>query len=246
MNMPDIHTPSIVRVTVSNSLTSFVSERRFDRGLPIPEIKGKLELMTGCMSQSMQLEVYSKEDKLLFKIGDTEELLGSFAIDDGMRIHVIDTNPQQTDFTDVSQCEKYNMPDENYNSKRDTVRSFLKNNKKGRFDPKNMEQSKLMKEKLLQEEEEAMQKIHVGDRCEVSTPGQLVRRGCVKFIGYTEFKPNLWVGVAYDEPHGKNDGSVEGKRYFTCEPKYGAFVRPKVVQVGDFPELDIFDGDDEM
>uniref|UniRef100_H2ZE35 CAP-Gly domain-containing protein n=1 Tax=Ciona savignyi TaxID=51511 RepID=H2ZE35_CIOSA len=243
--MPFIHTPSIVRVTVSNSTTSFVSERRFDRGLPIAEIKGKLELITGCSSQYMELEVFSKEDKLLFKLDRLEDVLGSFPVDDGMRIHVIDTNPQANVFNDISQCEKFNIPDQTYDAKRDTVRSFLKKNQMGKYDPKNIEQSKEEKERQRIEKEEALERIKVGDRCEVSTPGQLVRRGCVKFIGHTEFKSGQWVGVAYDEPHGKNDGSVGGKRYFTCEPRYGAFVRPKVVEVGDFPELDIMD-DDEM
>ena len=31
-------------------------------------------------------------------------------------------------------------------------------------------------------------------------------------------------GVAFDEAEGKNDGTLAGKRYFTCEPNHGIFV----------------------
>ncbi|KAG5261271.1 hypothetical protein AALO_G00301970 [Alosa alosa] len=46
-------------------------------------------------------------------------------------------------------------------------------------------------------------------------------------------KPAKWVGVILDEARGKNDGTVQGKRYFTCEENHGIFVRQSQIQMLD-------------
>jgi tubulin-folding cofactor B len=60
------------------------------------------------------------------------------------------------------------------------------------------------------------------------------------FVGLVaELPVGLWIGVKYDQPDGKNDGSVKGVRYFECLDKYGGFVRPDACQcigIGDFPK----------
>ena len=57
-----------------------------------------------------------------------------------------------------------------------------------------------------------------------------------------------WVGVEYDEPLGKNNGTVKGVKFFTCAENFGAMIRPDKVTVGDFPPLadDLFNSDDEL
>ncbi|XP_066145271.1 CAP-Gly domain-containing linker protein 1 isoform X3 [Euwallacea fornicatus] len=62
----------------------------------------------------------------------------------------------------------------------------------------------------------------IGDRVIIkSSQGSKV--GIVRFIGITEFAAGEWVGVELDEPKGKNDGSVNGIRYFDCQPNFGLF-----------------------
>lgn len=45
-------------------------------------------------------------------------------------------------------------------------------------------------------------------------------------MGETKFATGEWAGVILDAFHGKNDGSVAGVRYFTCEPLKGVFAKP--------------------
>jgi tubulin-specific chaperone B len=75
------------------------------------------------------------------------------------------------------------------------------------------------------------------------------RRGTIRYIGPVPEIPGgggPWIGIELDEPTGKNDGSVAGKRYFQCGEKCGVFVRPERVEVGEFPVLDELGMDEDM
>ena len=61
------------------------------------------------------------------------------------------------------------------------------------------------------------------------------RIAVVRYVGDTHFAPGDWVGVDLDDNSGKNDGSVQGQRYFDCEPGRGMFIRPGVAAVIDQP-----------
>ena len=53
--------------------------------------------------------------------------------------------------------------------------------------------------------------------------------GVVRYVGETEFASGIWIGVELDISKGINDGSVNGKRYFSCSPQYGVFAPPSKV-----------------
>ncbi|CAH2299221.1 dynactin subunit 1 isoform X3 [Pelobates cultripes] len=72
--------------------------------------------------------------------------------------------------------------------------------------------------------------LKVGSRVEVIGKGH---RGTVAYVGSTLFATGKWVGVILDESKGKNDGTVQGKRYFNCEENHGIFVRQSQIQVVD-------------
>lgn len=234
-----------VNVRITSTVSTFQSLKRFDRGTVIADLKGKLEMIVGAPAAYMDMELFSVSDTFLQLMDDNEALLGSYPVDDGCRIHVIDrSGGQMGEFTDVSQVEKFELSDDAYEKRTDSARSFLKKNSLGHFNKEQMAKKKAENAAREEEQKAAADSISVGNRCKVLVPGQPTRLGTVMYVGTADFKPGYWVGVKYDEPLGKHDGSVAGKRYFECENKYGAFVKPLSVTVGDFPEEDY--GLDEM
>ncbi|XP_059186720.1 tubulin-folding cofactor B [Centropristis striata] len=239
-----IVTNPTVNVRLTSTLSSFEVQRRFNRGISIAELKGKLEMVMGASPSSMDLELFSVSDTFLQKMDDNEALLGSYPVDDDCRIHVTDTSGQMNEFADVSKVEKFELADDAYEKRTDSARSFMKKHRVGQYNEEEMAKKKAELAAREEEQKAAADAISVGNRCKVQVPGQPTKLGTVMYVGTTDFKPGHWVGVKYDEPLGKHDGTVDGKKYFECDSKYGGFVKPLSVLVGDFPEEDY--GLDEM
>ena len=64
--------------------------------------------------------------------------------------------------------------------------------------------------------------VYVGQYVAVANKGS----GVVAYVGPTCMGEGEWVGVLLEDRVGKNDGSINGTRYFQCPPEYGLFVRP--------------------
>jgi len=238
-------TSDAVNVNVTSNITQFPMNKRFLKSLTLLALKNKLELITGGSASTMRLSLYDKQDQFVTALDSETALLGSFPIDDDMRLHVEDKSCKKGEFEDTSNVQKYELTEEQYGARQDTLKAYLERTKQGKYDEAEMARLAAVKEAKQRAMEAAAAQVTVGARCQLARPGQLPVRGAVRFCGQTDFGPGIWVGVQCDEPVGKNDGSVNGRRYFECQEKYGLMVRPNAVTVGDFPEESLMD-DDEM
>ncbi|KDQ61919.1 hypothetical protein JAAARDRAFT_123826 [Jaapia argillacea MUCL 33604] len=238
---------------MSGTLTVFVrspdtrSERRFDPHLTIAQLKAKLELITGIPvpNQSISLLNSESDEQVLAKLDDDSRPIGFYGVRDFQVLNVVDTNPSTSftgQLTDVSQVEKFELSEAEYERRQDSVLAYKQRHQLGRFAPKDA-----TTKPEAETPPEVINSIKVGSRCQVeSSEEDLHKRGTVRYVGETKFATGVWVGVEFDEPFGKNDGSVKGERYFECRQNYGVFVRPNKVQVGDFPVEEIDFDDEEM
>lgn len=76
--------------------------------------------------------------------------------------------------------------------------------------------------------------VMAGDRVQVVVEGDknTIRNAYVRYVGKNVMgmPAGYWVGVQYDDKVGKNDGSINGRRYFRCPLGHGGFIRPPKVR----------------
>ena len=46
----------------------------------------------------------------------------------------------------------------------------------------------------------------------------------IRYIGTYHEKPGTWIGIEVDVPKGKNNGTIQGVKYFECKPNHGFFL----------------------
>ncbi|KAK9128942.1 hypothetical protein Syun_017739 [Stephania yunnanensis] len=235
LQSPVVDDSVFLRITHSN-LNTFSADLRFSLQSTVESVKEKLWKKCGTSVESMELELYDDTGAKFSTLSENSRPLGFYSPQDGYRLHVIDLDPSSITsggwLEDTSSVEKYSISEEAYDKLGCNFRKF-----KEKLASKN---PSVVANKISDNYmEDLCANIQVGDRCEVE-PGE--KRGIVKFVGRAEtLAPGFWVGIQYDEPLGKHDGMVKGKRYFDCPPLHGVIVRPDKVKVGDYSERDPFE-----
>lgn len=163
-------------------------------------------------------------------------------------IRIIDTNENSVANQlkhDMTQGDvegvMFQFTKEDYENRKDSVLQWKKENKLGKFDP---EYRKKMEEQLeLNLKKVKSLENHIGERCRILSTNATnpdstsqERRGWLRYVGKVREINNtdVWCGIEFDEPVGKNDGSFSGTKYFGPVGKnYGGFVKPITVEVGE-------------
>mmetsp|Transcript_46096 Transcript_46096/g.100117 ORF Transcript_46096/g.100117 Transcript_46096/m.100117 type:complete len:285 (+) Transcript_46096:74-928(+) len=225
----------------------------FSEDMTVMEVKEKLYRHGGSSVSFQELYLRRGGGDTIFLMDDSKTLR-YYGAQNGMEIHIKDLDPHSISkhggLEDVSQVEKYVMPDEEYDKMKNTVRAIRREreaqaaaNSAAREGDTGEELGGTHAPYEMTAEEMAAA-FPMDGRCKCE-PGS--RRGSIRYVGSVGGTKGTWIGVALDEPQGQNDGTKDGKRYFECNgPKYGIFAKPENVEVGDFPELDPFASDDEF
>ncbi|WFD20826.1 hypothetical protein MCAP1_003080 [Malassezia caprae] len=208
------------------------TERRWERDLSLAALQQHLERITGIPPEAQALELWpAGADGTGAALATDAGVARDAAIWDvwraqnGMVVCVRDRRGHA--LPDEADVEKWELSEEQYAARPDTLRAFLQARQLGRYAPAQAPAPSVPADMVA------------GARCIVDTGDRFERRGTIRFAGPTQFAPGVWIGVELDEPVGKNDGSVQGVRYFATRMRHGTFIRPAHVRVGDFAEEDI-------
>lgn len=229
----------LLNVTHSNLRATHIQQLRVDGRSTVLDLKDKLYRHVGTRPASMRL-LHSG-----IELSSGSMTLFSAGVCTGDTVHVVDEDPHSASaggwLEDTSLVPKYELSADAYAAKKGTYRQFR--DKMRQTDPTWTMTGAIRRKQQETQNDSLPSDVSVGKRCSV-TPGG--KRGEIVFVGeeLKDLPKGWWVGVCYDEPVGKNDGSIKGVRYFSVPDKFGGLVRPSNVAVGDFPPLQIDEDDD--
>jgi len=208
-----------IRITVVSQAINLESLVTISTESSISSIRERVYAMTGYEPTSMRFKINGQA------VNDESVPISSYGSDGSIRIEVTGRS-EFGDLGDTNGVEKYEMSDALYDAREGTIRDMKRKagiKVKGEIQPKS---------------EDEPEGYEIGARCEAEMPDKSHHRGTIRFVGKTSAATGYWIGIELDEPFGKNDGSIKGQKYFECEDKYGVFLKPAKVKVGDFPPID--------
>ena len=182
-------TQSFVNVLILTEKNEFGVEKRFAKDITIGSLKNKLELITGYEAIDMKIKLLNKDKKFLCDMDDDEKMLGFYPAEDGYILEVKGSKSVPTAEEDPN-FKRYELTDEEYAKKKNTVKEFKLKNKLGQYSEQHnelVEQKEKQAKEKIENEKKALDHITVGSRCEVRAPNAPTRLGTVMYKGAFQF-----------------------------------------------------------
>lgn len=113
----------------------------------------------------MKIHVHDERGTKLFDLDDDTRTLGSYNVHSKMVLQVEETNLKQAHmFDDTGDVPKYELTKEEYESRKNTAKQFMQQNKIGKYNPAAQEEHARKEKEKEELEEQSAQKINVNDR----------------------------------------------------------------------------------
>lgn len=125
-------TQSHVTLTIQTEGKEYGVEKRYAKDILIGDFKNKLEMITGLVASDMKLRLLSREKKFVCEMEPNDRMLGYFPVEDG---GVVQVSGSKTvlEFDDTSAVKKFELSEEEYARRKNTLKEFKEKNKLGRF-----------------------------------------------------------------------------------------------------------------
>ena len=243
-------------------------ELRFSIDDSIETIKNRLYRVTGWPPMYIQLALFRENVLLIDRMhdwGETTHLSAyeprpydciSVTCSDSTLVNAYEHQFQSVSIGDAvraaeagestSIVKKFELTEEEYSRLPDNAAKW----RARMFSPQERNQSQV-KDSLSAMETN----FRIGDRVIVTLtkkPPNVSANGnkaTVHYVGTVHFASGTWIGVSYDDPIGKHNGTIDTKDYFQTKEKHGAFVRPDCVHLlysnDDSSELMFCDSSDK-
>ncbi|XP_055939213.1 kinesin-like protein KIF13B isoform X2 [Argiope bruennichi] len=221
---------SVSNINDANEATEIASEKR-GRALETPDSIGEIQAKVG--TPSMISSGYGSQ-----ALSTTPA-----SSEDSISIHSVTEDFRDNDFSSEISAPSEDINQQYYQQNESYIEDFQNNNNNTSDSEKLSSDQNLLDTQCLDVSAETHSQgssdseLPRDPASEIKFPSWLTvgesvmispynKTGVVAYLGPTHFAPGPWAGVELDTPTGKNDGTVNGTRYFDCKPRFGIFVRP--------------------
>lgn len=129
-------TQSHVTLTIQSEGKEYGVEKRYAKDILIGEFKNKLEMITGLVASEMKLRLLNRNKTFVCEIEPDDRMLGYFPVEDGWTV-LVSGSKTVLAFDDESAVKKFELSEEEYARRKNTVKEFKEKNKLGRFSEEN-------------------------------------------------------------------------------------------------------------